>query len=180
MQMQDVEVFFVDESHFANEPYVQRGWCLIGEKKKVETQKKKESKTMIGALNLKSQKIYWKQADKGTSETFIEFLYQLKQSFPNVLKILITDNSSIHKSKKVEDFLARNPLIKIKLLTPYSPEYNPIERFWLWLKKKVYGSNSYRSIKEVISEIRKIIWHYHKNDLISSINFNFEPYAEIL
>ena len=153
---------------------------MIGEKKKVETQKNKESKTIIGALNLKSRKIYRKQAYKGTSETFIEFLYQLKQNFPNVLKILITDNSSIHKSKKVEDFLRRNPLIKIKLLTPYSPEYNPIERFRLRLKKKVYGSNSYRSVKEVISEIRKIIRHYHKNDLISPINFNFEPYAEIL
>jgi len=80
----------------------------------------------------------------------------------------------------VENFLKRNPLIKIKLLTPYSPGYNPVERLWLWLKKKVYGNSSYRSVKEVISEIRKIIWHYHKNALIDSINFNFESYAEIL
>lgn len=180
MQMQAVGVFFVDESHFANEPYVQRGWFLVGEKKKVETQKKKESKTVIGALSLKTRRLYWKQADKGNSETFIAFLYQLRQSFPNVLIILIADNSSIHKSKKVENFLKRNPLIKIKLLTPYSPEYNPIERLWLWLKKKVYGNSSYRSVKEVISKIRKIIWHYHKNGLIDSINFNFESYAEIL
>lgn len=178
--MQDVGVFFADESHSADEPYVQRGWFLIGEKKKVETQKKKESKTIIGALSLKTQRLYRKQTDKGNSESFIEFIYQLRQSFPNVLIILISDNSSIRKSKKVNNFLNRNPLIKLKLLTPYSPEYNPIERFRLWLKKKVYGNNSYRSVKEVISKVRKIIRHYHKNALIDSINFNFQSYAEIL
>ena len=179
-QAQDVEIFFVDESHFANVPYVQRGWFLIGEKKKVETPKKKESKTIIGGLNLKSQKVYWKQTDKGNSQAFIAFLYQIQQSFPGVLIILILDNCSIHKSKKVKFFLKRNPLIKIHLLTPYSPEYNPIERFWLWLKKKVYGNNSYQSIKEVISKMRKVIWHYHNNRLVDSINFNFQSYIEIL
>jgi len=176
----DVEIFFVDESHFSNVPYVQRGWFLIGEKKKVETPKAKESKTIIGALNLKSQKVYWKQADKGNAKSFIEFLRQITQSFPGILLIIILDNSSIHKSKKVKDFLKRNPLIKLKLLTPYSPEYNPIERFWRWLKKKVYGSNSYKSVMEVTAKLRKIIWHFNNNRLVDSINFNFETYAEIL
>lgn len=159
---------------------MQRGWFLIGEKKKVETPKKKESKTIIGGLNLKTQKVYRKQTDKGCSKSFIEFLFQIKQSFPNVLIILILDSSSIHKSTKVKNFLKRNPLIKIKLPAPYSPEYNPIERFWLWLKKKIYGNNAYQSIKDVIAKIRKVIWHYHKNRLIDPIKFNFKPYAEIL
>ncbi len=175
-----MEIFFVDESHFANVPYVQRGWFLIGEKKKVGTPKVKESKTIIGALNLKSQKVYRKQADKGNAGSFIEFLRQITQSFPNILIIIILDNSSIHKSKKVEEFLKRNPLIKSKLLTPYSPEYNPIERFWRWLKEKVYGSNSYKSVKEVTAKLRKIIRHFNNNRLVDSINFDFETYAEIL
>ena len=61
--MQDVGVFFADESHSANEPYVRRGWFLIGEKKKVGTQKKKEGKTIIGALSLKTRRFYRKQTD---------------------------------------------------------------------------------------------------------------------
>lgn len=31
----DVEIFFEDESHFANEPYVERGWFKRGEKKRL-------------------------------------------------------------------------------------------------------------------------------------------------
>ena len=67
--------------------------------------------------------------------------------------ILILDNSSIHKSKKVKESLKHNPWVKLELLAPYSPEYNPIERFWLWLKGKVYGAKSFRIIKEVIDKV---------------------------
>ena len=30
---EDAEIFFADESHFINQPYVSRGWFLCGEKK---------------------------------------------------------------------------------------------------------------------------------------------------
>ena len=176
----EVEVFFIDESHFSNEPYVQRGWFLVGKKKKICTPKKTEARTLIGALNLKTKKVYWKQAERGTSKAFIEFLYQLRQSFPDKLIILILDNSSIHKSKRVKKFQESNPWIKLQPLTPYSPEYNPIERFWRWLKRKVYGSKSFQTIEQVMAKVRKFIWHYHEKRLVKSINFNFKPYAEIL
>lgn len=176
----NIEIFFVDESHFSNEPYVQRGWLLIGKKKKVSAPKQKESKTIIGGLNLKSRKVYWKQTEKGNSKAFIQFLFQLKKSFPDVLIIIILDNSSIHKSGMVKKFIKKNKWVKLKYLTPYSPEYNPIERFWLWLKRKVYGCSAFQSVNEVVSKIRKFIWHYHKKDIVDPINFNFKPYVEIL
>ncbi|MBF0227719.1 MAG: IS630 family transposase [Desulfobacterales bacterium] len=57
-KIKDVEIFFVDESHFTNGPYVQKGWFLIGEDKKVETPKKRNSKTIIGGLNIIRVKKY--------------------------------------------------------------------------------------------------------------------------
>jgi transposase len=172
--------FCRDESHFSNEPYVQRGWFLVGEKKKVPTPKNREKRTIIGALNLETKKVYWKQAKRETSKVFIEFLYQLRQSFPDKLIILILDNSSIHKSKRVKKFLESNAWVKLQPLTPYSPKYNPIERFWRWLKRKVYGSKSLRTIEQVIARVRKFIWHYHEKRLVEAINFNFKPYAEMV
>ncbi len=73
-----------------------------------------------------------------------------------------------------------NLMFKLKTLTPYSPEYNPIESFWLRLKRKVYGAKSFQNIQDVIDKVRRFIWHYHENRLVDSIGFNFEPYAEIL
>jgi transposase len=176
----DLAVLFVDESHLSNEPYVQRGWQRAKAKHKVHQPKRRESKTIFGALDLASQRIYWKQAPRGNAKAFMAFLHQLHQSFPDQLLVVILDNCSIHKSKKVKAFVVKTSWLELEHLAPYSPEYNPIERFWHWLKRKVYGGKSYKTMDEVISNIRKLIWHYNEGRLITTIRFNFDAYAELL
>lgn len=48
---QDLAVLFVDESHFSNEPYVQRGWQRAKTKRTVHQPKRRQSKTIFGALD---------------------------------------------------------------------------------------------------------------------------------
>ena len=177
---QDLAVLFVDESHFSNEPYVQRGWQRAKVKRKVPQPKTRQRKTIFGALDLQSQRVYWKQAPRGHAGTFIAFLHQRHQSFPDQLLVLILDNCSVHRSKKVKAFVAQTPWLELQPLAPYSPEYNPIERFWHWLKRKVYGCKSYKTIDEIITKIRKLIWHYNEGRLMTTIRFNFTAYAELL
>ena len=173
-------VLFVDESHFNNEPYVQRGWQRAKAKRKVHQPKTRQSKTIFGALDLQSQRMYWKQAPRGNAGTFIAFMHQLHQSFPGQLLVIILDNCSIHRSKKVKAFVAKMPWLELQPLAPYSPEYNPIERFWLWLKRKVYGCKSYKTMDEIMTKIRKLIWHYNEGRLVTTIRFNFAAYARLL
>lgn len=141
--------------------------------------KNRLSKTLFGALNLRTSKFYWKQADTGNSQQFIMFLHQLHQSRPDKKLMIILDNGSIHKSKKVKKFIQKHEWVELFYLPPYSPEYNPIERFWHWLKQKVYGCKSFTKIEELIQQIRKLIWHYHEGRTISKINFNYEAYADL-
>ena len=175
-----VEVFFVDESHFTNEPYVQRGWCRKGQQVKVPTPTQHQSTTLFGALHLRTQRCYWKRAARGTSARFLEFLHQLHQRFPTTLLILILDNATIHKSRAVKRFLTQHDWVVLEHLAPYSPEYNPIERFWQWLKAKVYGAMGFDTIDEVIRQVRQMVWHYNERWLASTIHFEFEPYQHIL
>jgi transposase len=177
---QDLAILFVDESHFSNEPYVQRGWLRAKAKRQVHQPKRRQSKTIFGALDLQSQRVYWKQAPKGNTGTFMAFLHQLHQSFPDPLLVLILDNYSIHKSKKVNAFVAKTSWLDLQHLAPYSPEYNPIERFGHWLKRKVYGYKSYTTMDAVISKIRKLIWNYHEGRLVTTIRCNFSAYVNIL
>src|SRR5262249_25579924 len=62
-----VEVLCVDESHFTNEPYVQRGWCRKGHQSKVPTPTRRQSATLFGALPLRTQCFYWKRAPRGSA-----------------------------------------------------------------------------------------------------------------
>ncbi|MDR1067217.1 MAG: transposase [Clostridiales bacterium] len=46
--------------------------------------------------------------------------------------VIVRDNDALHRKKQLIS-LAESNNIKIALLPPYSPEYNPIEKFWAWL-----------------------------------------------
>ena len=65
-------------------------------------------------------------------------LHQLHQSFPDQLLVVILDNCSIHKSKKVKRFVAKTAWLELEHLTPYNPEYNPIEILALAQEKSVW------------------------------------------
>lgn len=49
--------------------------------------------------------------------------------------VIILDNASFHRKKRLNEITEKHKR-KIIFLPPYSPELNPIEHFWHWLKKK--------------------------------------------
>ena len=54
----DAAVLLVDESHFSNEPYVQRGGQRVKSRRKAHQPKIRQSKTIFGALVLESPGMY--------------------------------------------------------------------------------------------------------------------------
>jgi transposase len=69
-------------------------------------------------------------------ELFAEYI---KTQLNHVLAdddILLLDNSSVHKSKLVRDVLAECNF-KVLWLPLYSPDYNPIELLWAYLKSNL-------------------------------------------
>lgn len=60
-------------------------------------------------------------------------------------QVVIMDNAAFHKSEKVKQ-LIETVGCKLIFLPPYSPDLNPIEKFWAnmkrWIKDKIcfYGN----------------------------------------
>ena len=127
-----------------------------------------------------TQRFYWKQSKPSDSKAFLLFLRQLKQRTPNKEIVIILDNASIHKSKKTNLFLQCHKNIHLFYLPPYSPEYNPVEIFWRWIKPKVYGFSALGGLSMLVSRFRKHVWHYNEKTLPNSISFNFRAYTDIL
>jgi transposase len=50
-------------------------------------------------------------------------------------QIVIMDNASFHKGKKVEHII-NNAKCHLIYLPPYSPDFNPIEHYWSAIKQK--------------------------------------------
>jgi len=71
------------------------------------------------------------------------FLEGLSKEYVGKKVALIIDGAGWHKSKKLK--IPEN--IDIFLLPPYSPELNPVERFWEHVKQNVLHNKLYETLK---------------------------------
>ena len=51
--------------------------------------------------------------------------------------VLIIDNASFHKSKKIIALLIESVGCRVIFLPPYSPDFNPIEHHWNAVKNAI-------------------------------------------
>lgn len=63
-------------------------------------------------------------------ETWVE-KFLIKELKPN--QVVIMDNAAFHKSKRTKD-LIESVGCTVLFLPPYSPDFNPIEKFWANMK----------------------------------------------
>ena len=154
----DSLILFVDESHFSTEPYIIRGWIVKEKIFSLETSRNRKSISIFGAYKPRTKSFYWKSAEKSDKQTFKAFLHQLSGHCPNSKTVIVLDNASIHTCRYIKDFAERNPNVKIFTLPTYSPEYNPVEQVWKWLKPRVCGLPKAMNggCNEIVSRIRKI------------------------
>ena len=77
----------------------------------------------------------------------------------------IWDNAPSHTAKTVKNYLEKqgdNPRIKMINLPPYSPELNPIEQLWAYLKRKL-ANQFFKNTKELRAAVTDILEQI-KND----------------
>ncbi len=98
-------------------------WCLY-------------SRSIIGVITTDGKSSYSvmkKALNKGSFEEFIRNYIIPLATKPYTL---ILDNLSIHKNKACLELLKKHQ-IEVIFQPPYSPEYNPIEFVWGWVKKSL-------------------------------------------
>jgi len=91
---------------------------------------------------------------QGTCNTIL-FNFWIKEMLIPELKpgqIVIVDNAAIHKSEETKQ-LIEGAGSKLMFLPPYSPDLNPIEHYWAWLKKKIRGTiHKFETLDEAINK----------------------------
>ena len=148
-------------------------WHLKGitpiKKKKLDIHK---SKTIFGALSIKTGKVIYHISEKQNGKEAVNLLDKVKK-FKDKLytrskkKILfIWDNASSHKSKEVRDWLKENPnQIELDNFPPYSPEFNPIEHVWKILKSDINYLRGQSTLTEII---------YKAEEFLDTNSFNYK------
>lgn len=131
-------LMFLDEASVKQHPNIQPKWALEGSKEFVGTYGNHAKVHVFGAINHVLGKAFHIKSKKLNSDVFIVFVERLMALNPNKHLVLVTDNAPWHTSKKVENFLASvSAKIEILWLPAYSPDFNPIEHLWNFMKSVV-------------------------------------------
>jgi transposase len=128
-----IRLFSQDESRFGLITVQRRRITLKGVKPIGVFQQKFESFYLYGAVEVATGASFFQEADKCNAETFGHYLKGLSETYPDSLNLLLLDNGRQHTAKTLE--VPEN--VRLVFLPPYSPELNPIERFWQAVKDQV-------------------------------------------
>ncbi len=143
-----------------------------------QKQKRRERVTLFGAVNPISGEVIVQKAAKGNAKTFKRYLKKILKTYKNRSgKIhLILDNVKYHHAKALKGFLKQHvDKLELIFLPAYSPDFNPIERVWWYMRKKISNNRYVDSLNDRMKAFWKMFSHYQKPNkfIVDLCNLNF-------
>lgn len=149
-------IFYQDEVGFQTEGTLSYSWGPRGEKIETPNYGRHGRVNLMGAYEVGTGEFFYKMTCfKVTALRFKRFICSLKRQFKTDKIILIADNASFHKAKWFTQWWQSKNWLKIEFLPAYSPDFNPIERLWKWIKKEYTHNQCWKSKADLKSHLEK-------------------------
>jgi transposase len=140
------QIWFVDEAHFRADVALRAQWVLRGEPALVDSTSPRlgEKATYYSAVCLETGEVEAMAVPGNTNaETSVAFLKQLRERHPEPL-IVIWDNGPAHHGPEMREYLTTPQLdIRLVALPGYSPDFNPDEAIWDWIREDVTANTCF-------------------------------------
>jgi transposase len=133
-------LLFEDESMIRSYQALQYNWFPRGRQRKVPTYGRHEGAKLFAAINYETGQVHHREEEKTDVPAWIRFLEDLLAAYPTGTIAMILDNSRIHHAADLQPFLKKHTRLQLVFLPPYSPNLNPVEGLWLWLKADVVNN----------------------------------------
>ena len=155
-QTQGAKIFFVDEAHFRADVDLRSQWVLRGQPALVDSTSPRfgEKATYYSAVCLETGEVQAMPVERNTNaETSVTFLKQLRELYPEPL-IIIWDNGPAHRGDAMRAYLT-TPDLKLRLvaLPGYSPDFNPDEAIWDWVREEVTANTCFGTAAKVREKV---------------------------
>jgi transposase len=155
-QARGAKIFFVDEAHFRADVELRVQWVLRGEPALVDSSSPKlgEKAIYYSAICLETGEVEAMAILENTSAaTSAAFLKYLREKYTEPL-IVIWDNSPAHHGPELRKYLATPDLhLRLVALPSYSPDYNPDEAIWDWIREEVTANTCFGTAAKVREKV---------------------------
>lgn len=137
----------MDEARFGQQGTTTRVWAKTGSRPTAVKQTRYEWVYLYAAVEPATGASVALQAPSINTGTMNVFLRMLGDELgPNDHAVLIMDQAGWHKARA----LVVPDAIKILYLPPYSPELNPVERLWAYLRSHYLSNRAYDDYQHLL------------------------------
>lgn len=160
-----VSVWFQDESRFGQKNRVVNVWSEGGKRPTVIQQGGFKSGYLFGAVNPLSGDHVGLVSNTCDSDWMQHHLNEIsRHACPTDHFVLVIDGAGWHHSASL--VIPSN--ISLFFLPPYSPELNPVERLWLWIKSHYLSNCIYESTATILAK-GESAWKALTHDIVKSV-----------
>ena len=154
------EIYFGDEAGVRSDCHAGRTWGVKGQTPVVRSTGQRTSVNMLSAVSARGALRFMLAKGKVNGAVFVEFLKRLMHNAARPI-FLILDGGSYHRSRPVKEYVAGlGGRLQLFFLPPYSPELNPDEQVWNYVKHHGVAKAALRSGKElkrlVVARLRSL------------------------
>lgn len=143
----NIDIWFQDEARIGQQGTISRIWARRGTRPRVIKQQQFEYAYIFGAvcpaLDLNAALVLPKI---GIDAMNLHLEEISKTVPPGRYAVIVVDRATWHTSSRLRKF--KN--ISILPLPPYSPELNPQERVWEWLRDNGLANRSYEDYEDIV------------------------------
>ena len=137
-----IQVWFQDEARFGQQGTLTRQWAPRGTRPTAWRQTQYEYLYVFGAARPQTGQTVGLLAPYLNTDTVTAFFRQFEQEVdPQVQVFMIWDQAGFHTSDKVRI----PPNVTLIPLPPYSPQLNPIEKLWQYLRQHYWSNRVYKN-----------------------------------
>lgn len=118
--------------------------------------------SLYAAFNTKTGEVLGKTAPRHTSAEFVAFLADLVAHQPKRKEIhVICDNLSAHKTKAVDEFLAKHLNVRLHYTPTYSSWLNQVEIWFAKIERDVIARGVFNSVTDLKRKLMRYIRQYN-------------------
>ncbi|MCL1164461.1 IS630 family transposase, partial [Shewanella chilikensis] len=150
-----IDVWFQDEARFGQQNTTTRIWAKKGTRPRVVKQQQFESAYLFGAVcpaTGATQAIIAPFANSDYMHEHLKLISAATGSGRHALVIM--DGAGWHQQDLADDF----DNLSILKLPPYSPELNPVEQVWQWLRQHVLANRCFSGYDDIVEQC-SIAWN---------------------
>jgi transposase len=166
-----------DEARFPMVPTLCATLGVKGHRPTVGTRDCKDLLYVFAVVNLASAAVHANTLESpknARQKTGLSKTRRMQQAFADHLRhvgrmypaeehkrvVILVDNAPWHRGKPIDEAMGDNPHLEFKRLPSYSPQLNPIERFWKKLRRRATHNRLFDTLADLKSSLRASLSYF--------------------